>query len=249
MKRSLAFLKRTLVSVLKRSFRTLGYEIVSDSGKYMTMDGGIARLRERKIALNSVIDVGASNGRWTELCMKYFPEATYHLFEAQKEYGSSLESLRSRYPQISYSLCVASDEAGDIYFDDHIVGGGIASREKPDGNFKKMTASTIDKEVTERGLKGPFLIKLDTHGFEVPILEGAKETLKQASVLIIECYNFNLNPTCIKFSKMVDYLEQRGFSCIDMVDVSLRKSDSVLWQMDIFFAKSDMDFFSNRSYN
>jgi hypothetical protein len=34
-------------------------------------------------------------------------------------------------------------------------------------------------------LKGPFLIKLDTHGFEVPILRGAPATLLQTEGLIV----------------------------------------------------------------
>lgn len=248
MKRSLGFLKRSLVSILKRFFRNLGYEIVSDSSNYMTMDGGLARIKERLIEVNTVIDVGASNGRWSELCMKYFPDAYYHLFEAQKEYEPPLKDFKSKNHKLDFTLAVASNEKGDIYFDDHIVGGGIANKTQIDGNFKKMSASTIDYEINNRNLKGPFFIKLDTHGFEIPILEGAEQTLKQTNVLVIECYNFKLNPTCRKFHEMIAYMENKGFSCIDMVDVSLRKKDGFLWQMDVFFAQSGMNGFSDNKY-
>jgi len=246
--RPLAFFKRTLVSTLKRLFRQLGYEIVSDSASYMTMDGGIGRIKSRGIAINSVIDVGASNGRWSELCMKYFPDCNYHLFEAQKEYRNPLEGLKKKNSKIDYSLCVASNVKGNIYFDDHIVGGGIANDKKLNDNFKKLDASTIDYEVSKRNLKGPFLIKLDTHGFEVPIIEGAEKTLKETNILVIECYNFKLNPTCLKFQEMISYMENKGFLVMDIVDLALRTKDSFLWQMDIFFARSDMKEFVDNSY-
>lgn len=42
-----------------------------------------------------------------------------------------------------------------------------------------VPATTIDLEVAERGLQAPFVIKLDTHGFELPILNGARGTLRK----------------------------------------------------------------------
>ena len=60
-------------------------------------------------------------------------------------------------------------------------------------------------------LRPPFLIKLDTHGFEVPILKGAQETLQQTNLLVIETYNFQLQPTSLRFHEMCSYMEFGGF--------------------------------------
>jgi hypothetical protein len=40
---------------------------------------------------------------------------------------------------------------------------------------------TIDGLVRRNNLGGPYVLKLDTHGFEVPILEGAHAVLAEAS--------------------------------------------------------------------
>jgi FkbM family methyltransferase len=246
--RFLSYFKRTLTSVVKRSIRKFGYELVSDSSLHMTMDGGIARLVSRQINIKTVIDVGASNGRWSELCMKHFANADYLLFEAQEEYGSALEKFKKQSHHIDFVLKVVSNASGPIYFDDSIVGGGIASREQKNEHFKMKTACTIDEEVQRRRLAGPFFIKLDTHGFEVPILEGATNCLKDANAVLIECYNFRLNDNALKFSEMVQYMEKKGFYPADIVDLSLREKDSMLWQMDIFFLRADRKEFTDNSY-
>jgi len=102
---------------------------------------------------------------------------------------------------------------------------------------------SIDSLVAERGLPPPFLVKLDTHGFEAPILAGAAETLRRAELLVIEAYNFRLTPECLRFHELIAYLEQRGFRCLDICEVS-RRADGVLWQMDLFFARGDRSQFA-----
>ena len=91
-------------------------------------------------------------------------------------------------------------------------------------------------------------VKLDTHGFEVPILIGAAETLKQANVVIIEVYNFKLTEPCLRFHEMCTHMESLGFRCYDMADPMLRQRDRALWQMDLFFAPSASPIFRYGSY-
>ena len=46
-----------------------------------------------------------------------------------------------------------------------------------EGARKVVRETTIDHEIGAYGLPDPYLIKLDTHGCEVPMLCGATETL------------------------------------------------------------------------
>jgi methyltransferase FkbM-like protein len=78
---------------------------------------------------------------------------------------------------------------------------------------------TIDGLVQRNNLGGPYVLKSDTHGFEVPILEGAHAVLTEASMLIIEAYNFTLCPGALRFCDLTTYLEKRGFRCADMFDL------------------------------
>ena len=56
-------------------------------------------------------------------------------------------------------------------------------------------------------MTGPFLIKLDTHGMEVPILNGAKQTLQDASIVILETYIFSIGPESLLFDEMCRHMD------------------------------------------
>ena len=91
-------------------------------------------------------------------------------------------------------------------------------------------------------------MKLDTHGFEVPILEGAVRTLAETEVILIECYTFRIAPACLTFAEMCRYLGERGFRCIDLGDPLYRPHDDALWQMDLVFVRKDRPEFSYLGY-
>ena len=94
----------------------------------------------------------------------------------------------------------------------------------------------------------PYLIKLDTHGFEVPILEGAAAALGQTNLIFIEVYNFQLTERSFRFHEMCAYMEQRGFRCTDVFDVMRRPKDQTLWQMDMVFMPANSAQFADNQY-
>jgi hypothetical protein len=79
-------------------------------------------------------------------------------------------------------------------------------------------------------------------------LEGAQDALKQAELVIIETYNFQLNNDSLKYYQMCKYMEDLGFSSIEMVDSMLRLFDKSFWQMDTFFIPSNSKEFNYRGY-
>lgn len=240
--------KRFIVSIIKRFFRRMGYEIVVETSQTATMIGGIQRAAKLGININTVIDIGASNGRWSELCMVSYPYAKYLLIEAQKDYDKQLLNFKNKFNNVDFVIAVASSKIGQVYFDASEVGTGIASEEKDNNNFKLSQATTIDYEIKKRFFEPPYLIKLDTHGFEVSILEGSKNTIQQTNLIVMETYNFNINKNSKRFHEMIFYMETLGFRCIDIVDIGARQKDGLLWQMDILFAKSDRPEFQYEKY-
>lgn len=236
-------------SLIKKAFRGIGYSIEKSSHKVdLTMNGALARCVTRGVKVNTVIDVGASDGSWTRDCMKCFPDAHYLLIEAQQPHKPSLDLFSKDKPNVDYILAAAGRKDGKIYFDNSSLFGGLASEAPLEGSSIEVDVVSIDAEIQRRNLKGPFLVKLDTHGFEVPILEGAEKTLKEASLVIIEVYNYRLTDTSLRYFEMCEYMKKLGFLSVELVDLILRKLDLSFWQMDVFFVPSKNKEFDNNSF-
>lgn len=237
---------------LKYGFQRLGYNIqkvgTSHYSPEFSLEHAFQRCITRGLAVNTVIDIGASDGRWSEICMNYLPKAKYLLIEAQDGHRQKLEQFKSKYSNSDYVLAAAGRKEGMIYFDNTDLFGGLASETPFEKNYTEVPVITIDEEVERRNLKGPFLIKLDTHGFEIPIIEGGLNTVKSGELIVIETYNYKLTNDSLKFFQMCMYMEKLGFSPIEMIDFGLRKLDHSLWQMDTFFIPSDRKEFSCNSY-
>jgi FkbM family methyltransferase len=209
-----------------------------------------AMVRRQNILVGTVIDVGASDGCWSEAMMPHFPNANYLLVEAQEAtHGAALKRFRATHSNVTYEFCAAGDHDGEIHFEASGPFGGVAAKTPFLKNDISVAMKTIDGLVRRNNLGGPYVLKLDTHGFEVPILEGAHAVLAEASMLIIEAYNFTLCPGALRFCELTTYLENHGFRCVDMFDLMWRPSDNALWQMDMVFLPSAHPCFQINEYD
>jgi FkbM family methyltransferase len=212
-----------------------------------TMEAALARCAARKPGIRTVIDVGASDGRWSRVARGILAPAHCFMVEARREHEPGLAATAAD-PSFSYQICAAGNRDGEIYFDATDLFGGQASETPYEKNGIVVPVRTLDGLAAERGLQGPFALKLDTHGYEVPIFEGAREVLGRTALLIVECYNFRLTAQSLLAHEMCAYLGERGFRCIDLCDPLYRSRDGALWQMDLFFAPASDAAFGSNAY-
>ncbi len=241
--------------IIKKSLGILGYTIQKEkpserksTEEPFTMQAALKRSFDRGIDVQTVIDVGASDGRWSRDCMVYLPNANYLLVEAQDGHRKALENFSKKNNNVDFVLAAAGLKKGEVYFDDSDLFGGVAS-DHPLNKGTIVPVVSLDEEVVNRQLIGPYLLKLDTHGYELPILEGSKEIIKNASLIILETYNFKLTDHSLRYWEMCNYMEALGFLPVENVDFLLRGIDRAFWQMDTFFLPSQDPVFSRRSYS
>lgn len=214
----------------------------------LSLDSVLKRCCRRGTRVNAVIDVGASNGCWSRRVVKRFPQAAFLMVEARQEHEAGLKKTVACHPDFDYVIAAAGNRVGSIYFDATQLFGGLASNIPFEQNCIEVPVTTIDTLVREKGLKPPFMIKLDTHGFEVPILEGARSTLEQSSLVILETYNFTIAEQSLRFYEMCAHMEQYGLRCLDICEPMHRPGDGAFWQIDIIFAPVSDPVFASNSY-
>jgi FkbM family methyltransferase len=220
----------------------------SPAASNVSLDAALSRISARGLDVNTVIDVGASDGMWTRVVRQYFPSAFCLLIEANPVHETDLRKFRQELANVDFVLAAAGDVVGEIYFDATDPFSGLASHTPLARPTITVPVTTIDALVAQRQLKAPFLIKLDTHGFEGPILEGARQTLQDTNLLVIEAYNFRLRPGSLKFDELCQLLSTLGFATIDFCDPMFRVRDNAFWQFDLFFIRADRAEFQSNGY-
>lgn len=237
-----------MLGLVPKPIRRMARRYIEKRGFLLASQGPVdlhAVMQRRKLPpVRTVIDVGASDGRWSREMMRYYPAAHYLLIEAQEAtHGEMLRRFQAEHSNVICEMCAAGGQKGQINFDATDPLGGQASSTAYSRNNMVVPMETVDALLRKHDLSGPFLLKLDTHGYEVPIFEGARETLTKCAMLIIEVYNFTLCPDCLRFYEMCSYLEARGFRCVDVFDLLVRPHDQVFWQMDMVFIPSSDPMF------
>jgi len=233
-------MKRLLKRAIPASLRRRAHE-----GKRSHMRAAMKRIAGRGVDVGTVIDVGASDGRWAAQAMDYLPDCDYLLVEANPHHEPNIEAFCAAHPRTRHVLAAASDRAGTVRFNADDPFGGKAEPAEGAATLE-VDAVRLDDLVTPAD--GPFAIKLDTHGHEVPILEGAERCLEDASLVIIETYGFRIAPEALLFHEMVGMMRERGFGVADMSDPLWRPGDRMFWQVDLYFQPLTRSEFARATY-
>ncbi|MFD2671977.1 FkbM family methyltransferase [Marinicrinis sediminis] len=211
-----------------------------EAGLDPALTSAMDRLNKYKFSINTVIDVGASDGSWSTMAMKYYEKAAYCLIEAYDEHEHALKRLQQHYPeQLQYMIAAAGNHTGSAHLllTKDKYGGAVVDRASE--HSKKVPMVMIDEAIQTFGCKPPYLLKLDTHGFEVPILEGATNMLRDTSVVIMEAYTNRIQQGR-NFYEMCTYMEQLGFKCVDICAPLYDHGGRLLLQVDLFFIKKEL---------
>ncbi len=213
----------------------------------LTQVAAMERIKSMGMEISSIIDVGASGGVWADKAEEVWPDSNYLLIDANEHWEEKLKERVETHPKMKYLIRVVGNEDGtSIFFKDsqNPKSGHASAVRYGDGtSYVDVPSITLDTAVAETDLPGPYFLKLDTHGFEVEIFEGAKEVLKYTKLIQVEVYNFS-NRGRLRFHEMCAFLEERGFRCADIADIMHRPADNILWQMDLFFIRDDRAEFS-----
>ncbi|MEM9476304.1 MAG: FkbM family methyltransferase [Pseudomonadota bacterium] len=204
-------------------------------------EDSLRALLGRGLRIETVIDVGVHHA--TQKLMRALPDAFHLLLEPTKEHA---DAIRANYADFRYDLqqVAVGDKDDDIWIVNlDIVGKGDVTHSRvvaTEAEAKSVANQLENYAVPLRKLDtimaatdytGPYLVKIDVDGFELQVLEGAKETLSRAAAVCIEAPRTAL-------SERLTWLENAGYHLIDIVDIDYYQD--TLWQVDLILVHKDV---------
>jgi FkbM family methyltransferase len=228
--------------------------LATDPTQLPTLPQALARLRQRPVEVCGIVSVGAGRGDDTHVFLDAWPGSRALLIDMDARFVPYYRELQTRFPTLAYDICgaAAEDRVGYQVKSDQFGGAIVSGKPGSLDGVAETPFKRLDTLVREHALEGPYFLKFDTHGAELEILAGAKEVLARTTFIMMEVYNFKLNfmqGKNLTFDEMSLHMKSLGFRAVDLISPLFRPGDAALWQMHLFFARSDHPTFARNSYN
>lgn len=191
-------------------------------------------LTRRGVGIETVYDIGAHRGGWTEAARASLPGARFFLFEANAAHAYALERTGERF---FITLLSSEEELVDFF----------ASGSPGDSYYRELTdeyagvvpeqrsTTTLDRIVAEHDLPPPDLIKADVQGAELDVLQGGPQALGHAKLVLLECPLASYNLGAPTVDEYLRFMDDWGFTVLEFVQPHWRLGQMV--QVDVLFAR------------
>lgn len=244
--------------IFKKVFNAFGYEIKKKNLREMfairkNIDDALIHLKETGYYPDLILDVGAADG--TPPLQNCFPESRFFWIEPLKEFEPALKNLQQKLKGDYAITAVGRDEGKCIlYVHKDLHGSTLFNEtdgEAADGVPREIPVTTLNKLSLDSNWSqyNKILLKADVQGFELEVLEGAKEILPHVDVIILEVSFFRFLKKAPDFYDVVSYMKDIGYVVYDIVSGINRPLDYALGQKDLVFVKEYGIFRQSHSWS
>ena len=204
----------------------------------------LATLKNKGYYPDTVLDIGAYHGNWTNSMRTIYETSNYLLFEAI-DY-SELNQFRNS--NIKVFNVLLNDKSEEVNWYQMKNTGDSIFREKTHHftNCEAIKRLTIDLDtfVVQNNLlqdaKNIF-IKIDCQGAEIPILKGASSILNRTDFIVLEMPLFGqYNEGVPTFLDHISYMDSIGFVPYDIIDTHYINGFNM--QIDMLFINKNHRF-------
>jgi FkbM family methyltransferase len=239
-----------LKAAARRALRSRGIEVRRRGGVRRDPAEVLDHVRRLGFEPATVVDVGVAYG--TPELYEAFPRARFLLVEPLEEYSEALGLIADRV-RADVVQAAAGPEPGTISINVHRAPAlsstlGHWKGQPTDGSGREVPVVRIDDLVAERGLAGPFLVKVDAEGAELNVLRGATETLESTDLVLLEVSLFEFLPGAAQLHEVMAFMKEKGFVAYDLYGGHLRPVDGALAMMNVAFVKEEGPFRRTHAY-
>lgn len=231
--------------ILKKVFASLGYKISKKSTIVLLQEDPFIAVRSYIAAENPILfDVGANEGQTIKKMIATCPEAIIYAFEPGKK---CFESIKSTFKHSNVNLhnLAIGEICGVVEFNEYSWSALNSVLKRAYGtatidNTYSVEVVTIDTFCKKNGIRTINLLKTDTEGYELNVLKGASEMIKQNKVQFVYVeILFNENYVGqSSFGEIYNFLIENSFELVRFYDV-LYTNEGLASKTDaLFISKS-----------
>lgn len=204
--------------------------------------------------IQTVVDVGANIGQFGLALRKVGFEGTILSFEPMRQARAKLEQVAVQHPPWKVFPTALGSRAEkkrlQIFKDDtfssfHSI---TADGARIFGSYVQAQAEEVVKIETldrlfianmKKEINGPVLLKTDTQGHDLEVLQGSVEFLKQTSVVLTEAAVEVIYEGAPAFTEVFQFLKQKGFEASGFYPFSHRPETLAMIEFDAFFVRKN----------
>jgi len=194
---------------------------------------------------DTILDIGAYHGHWTDFMKNIFDDSKYYLFEAI-DYPE-LKRFIDR-DDITTFNCILNEKIEIVDWYEMRNTGDSIYKEKTYHfeNCDPIKKETIDLNtlISQNNIlqdSKNIFIKIDCQGAEIPILKGATDILDKTDFIILEVPLFGkYNEGVPDFLEHIKFMDSIGFVPYDILDHHNIKG--FIMQVDILFINKNHQF-------
>lgn len=134
----------------------------------------------------TIFDVGAHIGMTAIEFSDVYPNAVVHAFEPGAENMRRLEANLVGKPEVRRHKIAFGEEVGSAKLLVEADHPSMARIGGSGGPTEEVRVDTIDNFCAQNGIKQIDLLKIDTEGFELKVLSGAKEMLRKGAIGVLK---------------------------------------------------------------
>lgn len=203
-------------TLLRRAARKLGLEI----RRVDPADDNLRWLQEME--LTTILDVGASVGKFYDAWAPHFPDVRWFLFEPDPESYAELRRRVDKSPRVeTFQVALGDrDQRARLHRSAFAPASSLLSMAPLHRRIYPHTSATeplpvevrtLDGLVADRDLGDGVLLKIDVQGTEDRVLDGGRRILERTRVVLLETSFAPLYENQASFESLADRLRPLGF--------------------------------------
>jgi FkbM family methyltransferase len=189
---------------------------------------------------NTLIDVGASDGRWGRHRVRDTDKQVV-FFEPNPYWKGSYEKLKKPGEHMVWKAAWDSEATLNLKtMGDNPYIGEVWENSKA-GTALTVPTTRVDTVVKNLELPGPYWLKIDGHGSDWKILGGCSGILDSIVGINFEANNFKITPTTIPMVEMLMAYQRLGFRLYWMGHIV--QFSGCFWEAECILLREDHPLF------